>query len=245
MTKRLFAPIAALALLLAACSDDNGNGPKPDQKTGDMAVSDVGPTPDKGPPSEGGTPDGPEPDGSTPSLCGSAPDYDTASKINAFLEGKTVVMEGANIPSHPLGYDEDVNFETATQCYKKVTMKIQSGNYNVTSELGTLQNAPNKGDKGTCDHTTKSTEVSFTSTVAKVENVATDGSCYDFTVTYTGFAQEGRGCISPDGKKLMLEIFFKDQAVGHRCGDGAVGGGGITLNGKAFNDNAVQVFEIQ
>jgi hypothetical protein len=81
--------------------------------------------------------------------------------------------------------------------------------------------------------------------VAKVENVATDGSCFDFTVTYTGFGQEGRGCISPDGKKAILELFFNGQATGHRCADGAVGSSGVTVNGNAFTGDAVQIYEVQ
>ena len=75
----LLAPVVAIALL-AACSDDNGNGPKPDA-----------------------------------SADGAGGGYNTVAKINAFLEGKTMVMEGSDIPSHPLGYDENTNFGAATQ----------------------------------------------------------------------------------------------------------------------------------
>lgn len=241
-TKTLSLLAIVLALGLAACSDDNGTktdtGPTPDVAVGDTAVGDTA----VGDMAVGDMAVG---DAAPAGLCGAAPSYDTAAKIEAFLEGKTVVMEGADIPSHPNGYDEDVNFGSATQCYKKVTMAIASGNYNVTSELGTLNNAPNQGDKGECDHNTKSNEVTFASTVAKVENVATDGSCYDFTATYTGFAQEGRGCITPDGKKLVLELYFKDQATGHRCADGAVGAATVTLNGSAFAGDSKQIYVIQ
>ena len=245
-TKTLSLLAIALTLGLGACSDDNGTktdtGVTPDVAVGDMAVGDMA----VGDMAVGDMATGDMATGDmSTGLCGAAPSYDTAAKIEAFLEGKTVVMEGADIPAFPNGYDEDVNFGSATQCYKKVTMAIASGNYNVTSELGTLNNAPNQGDKGECDHDTKSNEVSFASTVAKVENVAADGSCYDFTATYTGFAQEGRGCITPDGKKLVLELYFKDQATGHRCADGAVGAATVTLNGNAFSGDSKQIYVIQ
>ena len=166
-------------------------------------------------------------------------------KIETFLEGKTMVMEGANIPSHPNGYDEDVNYGSATQCYQSVTMKVAGGNYTVTSVLGTLRNAPSAGNRGECDKATKLTELSFTSTAALIENVKTDGSCFDVTYTYTGFKQSGRGKLSADGKTLSVELYFEGQATGHRCADGAVGAKTVTLNGKAFDGGAVQVYAIQ
>jgi hypothetical protein len=228
---------AVLTLSLVACSDDDNGTPEPDGASPDGAIFDTGS-------GDTGAADAGDDTGGTTNLCGAAPDYDTAAKIEAYLEGKTLVMAGENIPTHPNGYNEDINFGTATQCYSKVTMDVNAGIYNVTSELGTLNNAPNEGDEGECDHSAKSGEVSFSSTVAKVENVASDGSCYDFTVTYTGFAQEGRGCITPDGQEVILELFFKDQATGHRCADGAVGSGGITVQGAAFTGDAIQIYEV-
>ena len=40
----------------------------------------------------------------------SVPKFDTADNIRNYLEGKTLLMEGANIPSHPSGYDENLDF---------------------------------------------------------------------------------------------------------------------------------------
>lgn len=169
--------------------------------------------------------------------------FDTAQKINAYLEGKTVTMEGDAIPSHPNGYDENTNFGNATQCYQSVTMTPSNVAWHVVSSLGTLEGAPAAGDTGTCDHDTSSGELAFDSTAILIENVSAD--CFDFTATYVGFAQEGRGKISADGGSLSLEIFFKGQAAGHRCGDGAIGSATVQLNGAAFTGDAVQVYTIQ
>ena len=41
---------------------------------------------------------------------------DTVARVQAFLEGKKLVMEGANSPSHPNGLNENVYFGASTQC---------------------------------------------------------------------------------------------------------------------------------
>ncbi len=41
-----------------------------------------------------------------------------------------------------------------------------------------------------------SAELTFDSTAALVENIEGNGECFDFTITYPGFGQEGRGSIS-------------------------------------------------
>ncbi len=163
--------------------------------------------------------------------------YDTSAKILAHLEGKTMVMEGANIPSFPNGYSEDRNLGSLTQCYAKVVMAVAGGVFNVTSDLGSVSS-------GECDHV-KANEQKFATTNVLIENVKGDGECFDVLFTYTGFAQEGRGKISADGKTVTLELFFKDQAVGIKCANGAVGSGNITLNKAAFTGNAQQVYVIQ
>ena len=60
-------------------------------------------------------------------------------------------MDGANIPSHPNGYNQNINYGSATQCYQKVEMNVSGGNFAVTSTLGTLRDAPTVGSAGTCD----------------------------------------------------------------------------------------------
>jgi hypothetical protein len=169
--------------------------------------------------------------------------YTTAEKINAYLDGKTLTMAGADIPTDPNGYNENYNFATATQCYNQVVMKPSSALWHVESTLGTLNGAPNKGDKGTCDHAAAGMMLSFDSTAILIENVSE--SCFDFTATYVGFGQEGRGKIAADGKTVSLELYFKDQATGHRCADGAVGAQTVKVSGADFKGNAVQVYQIK
>lgn len=183
-------------------------------------------------------------DTTTPGTTDTGPKYNTADKISTYLEGKTLTMTGDNIPSFPNGYDEDINYGSATQCYQSVTMKVAGGIYNVTSVLGTLRDAASIGAKGTCDHATKANELNFSSTAVLIENVKEDGSCFDVTYTYTGFKQVGRGQITQDGQTLKLELFFENQATGIRCADGAVGAPTVIKGGTAFTGNAVQVYTI-
>ncbi|MCY1073121.1 hypothetical protein [Archangium lansingense] len=183
----------------------------------------------------------PEPTGPGPDT---GPKYNTADKISTYLEGKTLVMEGANIPSHPNGFSEDINYGAATQCYVKVTMSVAGGNYRVQSDMGTLRSTSTAGVQE-CDHAAKSGATDFTSTGVLIENVAEDGSCFDVTYTYPSFKQVGRGQVSQDGKTLKVELFFENQATGARCSNGGVGATGVTLNGAAFTGNAVQTYAIQ
>ncbi|MEC9398646.1 MAG: hypothetical protein VYE40_11325 [Myxococcota bacterium] len=170
--------------------------------------------------------------------------FDTATKIEAFMEAKALTMEGANIPSHPNGYDENINFDAATQCYNSTVMTYAAGKFAVVSKLGTLNDAPMTGDVGTCDNATVSVELPFNSMTHTFSNIEGDGECFDFDINYGSFAQEGRGKVVDGGAQIHLELFFKDQATGHRCADGAVGSGGITLNGADFTGDAVQVYVV-
>jgi hypothetical protein len=173
------------------------------------------------------------------------PSLGTAAEINTYLAGKSWKMTGADIPSHPNGYDENQNLGAATQCYNE-TVIATDANWIVTSKLGTLTGAPNPGDIGTCDNATAAgSPLTFTSTAILVENVEGNGACFDITATYTGFAQEGRGKFSADGRTMTLELFFATQAVGADCASGDVGSGGITLNAAAFTGNAQQVYRLQ
>ncbi len=170
----------------------------------------------------------------------------TAAGINAYLEGKTLLMEGNNIPTDPNGFSEDMNLGPNTQCYHSTQITIGGGTWNVNTELGTLNGAPTLYSTGTCDRTTVSgSPLSFTSTTVLIENVQGNGACFDITVTYTGFSQEGRAAFSTDGKTLTMELFFGGQATGHRCADGAVGAATVTLNGHPFTGNAKQIYVVQ
>ncbi|MFO0724162.1 MAG: PHB depolymerase family esterase [Myxococcota bacterium] len=170
--------------------------------------------------------------------------FASASKIFAYLDGKTMTMEGSAIPSHPNGFAENTNYGSATQCYNKVTMTDQANRIEVVSKLGTLKDAAATGAMGTCDHAAMSSELTFDSTAVLIEHVKDNGVCFDFTVTYPGFGQEGRGKMSEDGKTLTLELFFKDQATGHRCADGDVGASTVVLNQHPFTGNALQTYTI-
>jgi hypothetical protein len=173
------------------------------------------------------------------------PKFDSADNIRNYLEGKKLLMEGTNIPTHPNGLDEDVNFEGVTQCYTKVEMSVASGNFQVTSTLGTLRDAPTKYSKGTCDHAVANgTPQVFTSNAVLIENVKADATCFDITLSYTGFKQVGRGSASADGKTLTLELYFEGAASGATCAAGAVGSSTVVFATGAFTGNAQQVYTI-
>lgn len=173
-------------------------------------------------------------------------DFSTSAKILAHLEGKTMVMTGTDIPSHPNGYNENLNFGASTQCYQKVSIATLAGQFQVTSDLGTLNTIPDAGIVGMCDRTTKSNTVSFSSSAVLIENVSNNGACFDITATYNGFSQQGRAQISADGKTFTMELFF--AATGHRCADGAVGATGVQLATQAgpvpFTGNGKQIYRL-
>lgn len=173
----------------------------------------------------------------------------TSAEIKAFLEGKTLTMEGANIPTHPNGYNENVNLAQATQCYNKTVITIGADVWHVASNIGTLNGAATAGAVGTCDRTTVSKTASFDSLTTSIANVEGNGTCFDLTVTYTGFSQEGRAAFNADASQLTMELFFGGQASGHRCADGDVGASGVTLTvggvASAFTGNAKQVYVIK
>ncbi|QRN97101.1 hypothetical protein JRI60_50495 [Archangium violaceum] len=179
----------------------------------------------------------------TPGNPDTGPKYNTADKISTYLEGKTLVMTGDNIPSHPNGYSEDTNLGPNTQCYVLVTMTVAGGQYRVVGDLGTLRETSPGVQK--CDRTTKSGQSDFTTKTVLIENVKEDGSCFDVTYNFGIFKQMGRGQVSQDGKTLKVELFFENQATGSRCADGEVGAPTVIFNKQPFTGNAVQTYTIQ
>ena len=172
--------------------------------------------------------------------------FDSASAINTYLEGKSMVMTGADIPTHPNGFNENTNYGASTQCYNKTTIAVASGTWNVTTLVGTLNGAPTVGSTGTCDRATiKGSPLAFSSTTVAIANVQGNGTCFDVDVDYGSFQQRGRGAITADGAKLTMELFFGNQALKSRCADGVPGTTGVVLNGVAFTGNAVQTYRIQ
>ncbi|MBK8480786.1 MAG: hypothetical protein IPL40_06385 [Proteobacteria bacterium] len=173
--------------------------------------------------------------------------YNTVTAVTAFHDGKTLVMAGSNIPTHPQGADENMNLGTATQCLHKVTMKLNAGpQLVVTTELGTLNGAPTADSVGTCDRTTVfGAPLTFTTSALLIENVAADGSCFDLRATYTGFAQEGRGAIAADGRSARYELYIAGVATGHRCADGPLGSKTVKLAGNPVTGDSVGTFVLQ
>lgn len=171
-------------------------------------------------------------------------DVSSPGKILAFLEDRYMLMEADNIPTDPQGYNENINFGQATQCYHSVNLTVPDGQFRIESTTGVLEGAPEVGDVGSCDHSTPRENFLFTTTTAAIENVVGNAGCFDATFDFGSFMQEGRGRISDDQQVLSLEIFFTGQAIGHRCADGGVGDPTIDLNGAPFTGDAVQAYDI-
>lgn len=173
------------------------------------------------------------------------PKFDTAENIRNHLEGKKLLMEGANIPSHPNGLNEDQDNGGLTQCYQKVEMTVANSNFRVASTLGTLRDVNQTTKMGTCDHATANgAPLEFTSNTVLIDKVKADATCFDILISYTGFKQQGRGNLSADGKTLTLELFFEGAAVGASCEAGAVGSPTITIGNASFTGNAKQVYTV-
>ncbi|MEO1483788.1 MAG: hypothetical protein AAFU77_16895 [Myxococcota bacterium] len=200
--KSLVAPLA-LALVFAACGDDDGE-----------SNDDMGP-----------------------------PDFTTGQNILNFLDGATLTMRGDNIPTHPNGFFEGLDAGAATQCYNETLITVASGQFSINSQLGTLENLMPVGDFmiGECNRDEVSGPFSDVTTAVSFTG---DADCFDISVTYTGFAQEGRGSINADGTELRMELYFATQPAGATCGDGAVGDGADTVNGVEFTGDATQIYVV-
>lgn len=181
---------------------------------------------------------------------------DTPARIDAFFEGKTLTMSGANIPSHPNGFNENQNLGAATQCYKDTVIKPAGSNFTVTANLGTVRaldgGTPALGEVGLCDKTTGGVFGPTLSTIVAYSNVKGNAECFDIDVTYNAYGQEGRGAII-DGGVLKMELFFKNQFVSNRCANGNPGTGvkkatkladGGVGEPAVFTGNAVQTYVI-
>lgn len=176
--------------------------------------------------------------------CALSPRFDTAAKILSYLDQKTLLETGADLPSHPFGIVDNVNYGAASQCYSRIVLTVMGGVVHNRVTLGTLGNAPNPGDQGTCDHNTASSELAYSSTALSIDHVSGDGACFDIDVTYPAFGTVGRGTISADGRELRLELYFQGQATGQRCADGQPGAATVSLSGTPFSGDAVQIFRV-
>lgn len=182
---------------------------------------------------------------------------DTSDHIFAYLEQKTLTMNGANIPDSPNGLNANVYFGAATQCYNSTVITVMAQNFNVTAQLGTWTSldggAPAVGMVGHCDQNTISGPFMATSTAVAFSSVQGNGDCFDIDVTYNSYAQEGRGKFVNNGQEIDLELYFKNKVTGDRCADGMVGAATVqsvvtlpdagTMN-YPFTGNAVQKYVI-
>lgn len=177
------------------------------------------------------------------------PKFDTADKVFNFLEGKTLTMEGADIPLAPNGFNRNVYFGTNTQCYNKTVIKVMNKNFATTSNIGTWTGGdggvPANGTVGSCNTAMAfGNPLTFTSMNVVIENVKGDAECFDVNVDYGSFKQEGRASINADRTKVNMELYFQNQATGHRCADGAVGATGVKVNTFALTFDSVQKYAV-
>jgi len=104
-----------------------------------------------------------------------------------------------------------------------------------------------------CDHTTTTATTTFSSTDVILDNVQDNGRCFDITVNYGRFSEEGRGRISPDGTAVTLELYIGGKALLHRCEDGPVGSRSVRLaigsagQGRVVRlaGDSIQVYRVQ
>lgn len=180
--------------------------------------------------------------------------FETSAQVQAHLANKTFVMQGEDIPESPLGFDADMNLGANTQCFYSTTLEFTDTGVSVETQPGTLNDAPNQGDKGTCDTSTPAgSPLSFSSNNVSISNVENGGDCFDINIAYTGFTQEGRGSLRADGTVLDLELFGEGQvgAAQHRCETAGVGENDVTvtISGGATMEvpagTAVQTYQLQ
>jgi hypothetical protein len=148
----------------------------------------------------------------------------TPTAINAYLDGKTMVMAGADIPADPLGASQ----ATSGACWTKLTMQIASpGDWNVTWNVATENG-------GTCNAAAPLGVTSQPGAVV-IANVQGNATCFDINVTFPNMGVSGRGSISADGKTVSLEFYNVGEATGATCADGAVGAHTVTSTALPVN----------
>jgi hypothetical protein len=178
---------------------------------------------------------------------------DTQDHILTYLTGKTIVMEGANIPSDPNGYNANVYYGAGSQCYKKVNLTFSATGTEVTAQLGAVKPtdggvfvAADVGKTGVCDTSSTTPYDSMPSSTLTLTNIKNNGECFDFNVSYTSLAQTGRGSLV--GQTLKLELFVGNAGTvaytGINCADGNPGAATVKKAGNAYTGNAVQTYVV-
>lgn len=154
--------------------------------------------------------------------AGPAKDFGSGRAILSYLEGKTLLMTGGDIPPYPFGIHETQDLGSNSQCYRAITTRVVNGAFVTTVEAGQLSGG--SADAGSrCDHTTTTATESYTSKSLLIDNAKDNGGCFDIAVDYGAFAEEGRGRIAPDGTSVTLELYFRGKVTKDRCEDGRVG----------------------
>lgn len=170
------------------------------------------------------------------------PDLSNPLAIEAWLDGKTAVMTGADIPEWPLGYFEGANYGEATQCLAEVKLRYVDVSFISDTDFGTLNGAPDEGSVGTCDHMPSSRQAQATTRGYAIEG---DGVCFDLRLDFGSYTLEGRGDFTPDGRTMRLELYYAGQATGTTCLDGAVGSAGVQVSDMDLGGDAVQVYRLR
>jgi hypothetical protein len=160
--------------------------------------------------------------------AGAGLDLSSASQILGQLAGNTWVMAGADLPPYPNGVNQDLDLGANSECFVSSTLTLDGGVLVNQLELGLVAPVPDAGITR-CDHTTSTGTMTLTSSSLRLDNVAADGTCFDLTIGYGRFGEEGRGQMSPDGQTVTLELYFSGWATRDRCQDGPVGDGGVQL----------------
>jgi hypothetical protein len=175
-------------------------------------------------------------------------DFSTGRKVLTFLEGKTLVMSGADIPSSPNGLSETFDLGANTQCYRAITLRVSDGGVAATIEAGHLTRGAD-GGADACDHTVTTDTATYTSRSLLLDNAVDNGRCFDVTIDYAAFGEEGRGRIAPDGTTVTLELYFRGKALHHRCDDGELGAPTVELlvggTPVPFSGDALQRYRVE
>lgn len=157
-------------------------------------------------------------------------------------------MQGNDIPTAPHGYDRNVYFGASTQCYQRAVNVITGSTFATTITLGTWSSdggIPTTGTYGSCNINLPSgAPLNFTTVNSTIANVRGNADCFDLTLNYGAFTDEGRGSISADRRRVYVELFFSGQATGHRCASADAGFGHVTVNGQSLLLDAVQKYDV-
>jgi len=172
--------------------------------------------------------------------------FDSVSAITRYLNGKHWLMAGNDIPADPIGYSQDGRYTNLNLCFHEIQLQTDfPGNWTADYVYAVLTAASADGSAGSCENEVPNgSSLVGTSPAPVISNVQGNGTCFDLNLGLSSGTQ-GRASLSPDGTVLSSEDYLNGQATGATCADGPVGSNTVTLNGKPFSGNAVQVYRLQ